>query len=186
MYIILYGCDKLINEELIKNWGVPVSTKDKNIKFIFNNDNLNSDFKNNNIIEDLGCDYKRAKFCLYDKENNKILLTMNFIIFGIDENPIFIGREKRIKLVGLFVNDVDMINKGIAKYYLKKLIEFGIYNKIGKFELYPNPSSYFFKNLDMENALNLEKLKIFYIKTFTNLGFNYEENEELGLIFKKL
>lgn len=122
---------------------------------------------------------------MYDKENNKIILTMNFIIYGIYENSLFIGREKRIKLVCLCVNDVEMRNKGIAKYYLKKLIEFAIYNKIGKFELYPNPYSDFFKNLNMKNALDLEKLKGFYIKTFTTLGFNYEEDKELGLIFKK-
>ena len=176
----------MINEEIIKNWGVPDPIKDTNIEFIFSNDNLNSDFKNNNIIEDLGCDYKRSKFCLYDKENNKIILTMNFIIYGIDDNPLFIEREKRIKLICLCVNDFEMRCKGIAKYYLEKLFGFGIYNKISKFELYPNPYNNFFKKLNKINALNLEELKDFYIKTFTTLGFNYEENKSLGLIFEKL
>lgn len=168
----------MVNEEIIKNWGLPESIKDKNIDFIFNTDDLNSGLKNNDIIQNLLCDGMGAKFCLYDKENNKIILTMDFIIFGISENILFIGREKCIKLNCLCVNDFEMRDKGIAKYYLEKLIEFGIYNKISEFKLFPNPNDKLFNNLNKINTLKKEKLKDFYIKTFKNLGFYHKNSDE--------
>lgn len=179
----------MINEEIIKNWGVPESIKDNNIEFIFNTDDLNSDLKNNEIIQNLLCDGMGAKFCLYDKKNNKIILTMDFIVFGIDDNPLFIGREKCIKLTCLCVNDFEMRDKGIAKYYLEKLIKFGISNKISTFKLFPNPDDELFDNLNKINTLKREKLKDFYIKTFKRLGFYYEyfdeDNKESELVFSK-
>ncbi|MDK0696014.1 hypothetical protein P5E93_15520 [Clostridium perfringens] len=180
----------MINEEIIKNWGVPESIKDKNIEFIFNTDDLNFDLKKDDIIQNLLCDDIGAKFCLYNKENNKIILTMSFIILGISKISLFSGLEKRIKLSCLCINDFEMRGKGIAKYYLEKLIEFGISNKISKFVLFPDPSNELFKNIDKTNTLNVEDLKVFYIKTFANLGFNWkyedENNEESRLVFEKL
>lgn len=179
----------MVNEDIIKNWGIPEALKDKNIEFIFNTDDLNSDLKNNEIIQELLCDGMGAKFCLYDKENNKIVFTMNFIIFGIDENPLFIRREKCIKLICLCVNDFEMRDKGIAKYYLEKLIEFGIFNKISEFKLCPNPDDELFDNLKKINTLKKEKLKDFYIKTFEEFGFCYkyfdEDDKESELVFSK-
>lgn len=178
----------MINEAIIKNWGAPEFIKDRNIEFIFSNNNLNSDLRNNKIIEDLGCYDNRAKFCLYDKENNKIILTMNFIIFGMNKNPIFEGREKEIQLTCLCTNDFEIRKKGISGYYLEKLIEFGIANNINNFKLSPNPYNEIFKDLNQTDALDLEKLKKFYIKKFDNLGFSYEYSGENNTIleFKKL
>lgn len=174
----------MINEEIIKNWGVPESIKDKNIEFIFNNNDLNSDIKNENIIQNLFCDEIGSKFCLYDKENNKVIFTMNFFIHGTqDRIP---RRELKIELDTLCVNDSEMRKKGIAKYYLEELIKFGISNKISEFQLFPNPNNKLFKKLERTNTLDSKDLKTFYIKTFTNLGFHYEEDKLLGLIFRKL
>lgn len=180
----------MINKDIIKNWGVPESIKDNNIEFIFNNDDLNFDLKKDDIIQNLLCDDIGAKFCLYNKENNKIILTMSFIILGIGSNPLLRMGEKYIKLNCLCINDFKMRGKGISKYYLEKLIEFGISNKISKFVLFPDPSNELFKNIDKTNTLNVEDLKVFYIKTFANLGFNWkyedENNEESRLVFEKL
>lgn len=181
---ILRRVINLINKDIIKNWGVPESIKGKDIEFIFNIDDLNSDLKNNEIIQNLFCDDIGAKFCLYDKENNKVIFTMCFFIHGTQERIPF--RELKIKLDTLCINDVEMRGKGIAKYYLEKLIKFGISNKISDFQLFPDPNNKLFKNLDRTNTLDLKALKDFYIKTFTNLGFNYKEDRLLGLIFKKL
>lgn len=166
----------LVNKDIIQRWGFPRYLKDKNIKFIFNNNDLNSDFKNNNIIENLTCDGLGAKFCLYDIENDKILFTMDFIISETGR-LLHYEDEKVIRLECLCVIDSEMRNKGIAKYYLEKLIEFGIYNDINKFRLLPNNDDEMFKDLNKNNALTLEQLKEFYIKIFENLGFNYIESK---------
>ncbi|MGL5640729.1 MAG: hypothetical protein ACRDDM_00590 [Paraclostridium sp.] len=179
----------MVSEDIIKSWGIPESLKDKNIEFIFNNDDLNSDLKNNEIIQNLLCDGTGANFCLYDKENKKIIFTMNFIILETDEDSLFIITEKYIKLICLCVNDFEMRDKGIAKYYLGKLIELGIFNKISEFKLSPNPDSELFDTLNKINALKKEKLKDFYIKTFEEFGFYYkyfdEDDKESDLVFSK-
>lgn len=176
----------MVNKDIIENWGVPESIKDKNIEFIFNTDDLNSNLKNDDIIQNLLCDDIGAKFCLYDKENNKIILTMSFIILGM--NGRLPRKELELRLDILYVNDSDMRKKGIATYYLEKLIEFGITNNINKFKLNPNPYDELFKNIDRTNTLDLEKLKAFYIKRFDNLGFSYDYSGENNTIleFKKL
>ena len=178
----------MVNEDIIKSWGSPESLKDKNIEFIFNTDDLNFNFKNDDLIQNLSCDGMSAKFCLYDKENNKIILTMNFIIYGISDRPLFSRLKKRIKLSCLCINDFEMRGKGIAKYYLEKLIKFGSSNGINDFYLCPDPSHELFKNLDKTNTLNLENLKAFYIKVFDDLGFSHKYSEENNKVleFKKL
>ncbi|CEQ01204.1 Uncharacterised protein [[Clostridium] sordellii] len=175
----------MINEEIIKNWGVPESIKGKKIEFIFNSNDLNYSYENDELLKNFTCDGVGSKFCLSDRDNKTIILIMDFIILGMRFN-----REKYIRLDCLCIKDSKLRGKGIAKYYLEKLIEFGISNKISKFVLFPDPSNELFKNIDKTNILNLEDLKGFYIKTFTNLGFNWkyedENNEESRLVFEKL
>lgn len=180
----------MVNEEIIKNWGIPESIKDKNIEFIFKTDDLNCILKNDKLLKGLTCDSVGSKFCLYDRENKKVILTMDFIIIGISRNLFLSMEEKYIKLECLCINDLEMRRNGIAKYYLEKLIKFGSSNKISKFVLYPNPYDELFKNIDKTNTLKIKELKAFYIKTFVNLGFNWryenEEDEGSRLVFEKL
>lgn len=99
-------------------------------------------------------------------------------------------REKAIKLECLCTNDFETRGKGIATYYLEKVIEFGIYNNINKFKLTPNPEAEVFKNLDKRKTLSLKDLTDFYIRKFEKFGFKPEyvlgENDKLlQLIFEK-
>ena len=178
----------MINEEIIKNWGVPKSIKDKKIKFRFNNENLKCDSKDKEIVKNLDCYDRGSKFCLYDIENDKIILTMDFFI-----PRSFRGTkdtEKEIKLQCLYINDSEMRRKGIATYYLEKVIEFGISNDINKFRLSPNPEAEEFENLDKRKTLSLKDLNDFYIRKFEKFGFKYEylftEDDEVEqIIFEK-
>lgn len=180
----------MINEEIIKNWGVPESIKDKNIEFIFSIKDLNFEITKDNVIGELYCYDKvpeifscildgGSKFCLYNKENNKIIFTMEFKIF---KNKLFDEKQgKSIQLKCICTNDSEMRYKGIAPYYLKKLIEFGIDNNINIFYLYPNPYDEAFEGIGTEKTLTKERLEDFYIKHFKELGFNhkyYYEHEE--------
>ena len=179
----------MVNKDIIKNWGVPESIKDKNIEFIFDINNLNFETSKDRAIEGLYCDDRGSKFCLYDRANNKTILTMDFFIPTTDYR-IPSDRENVIRLECLCTNDFEMRGKGIATHYLEKLIEFGISNNIKIFKLYPNPDDELFDKLDKINTLSLEKLKRFYISIFKKYGFNHtylldEDGKESKLIFKK-
>lgn len=179
----------MVNEDIIKNWGIPQSLKNKNIVFKFNIKDLNSNFKNDKLVNGLTCDCMGSKFCLFDIDNNKIIFTMDFIIFGLVKN-ISWPREKEIKLSCLCLNDFEMRGKHIPTFYLEKLIEFGLSNNINTFKLFPNPDDELFDNIDKRNTLNSKELKKFYISRFEKFGFKHsysfdEEGNESQLIFKK-
>lgn len=179
----------MINKEIIKSWGIPESIKDKNIEFIFDINNLNSETIKDKVIEGLHCSKESSKFCLYDRENNKILLTIDFFIPKTDYLFSHCS-EKAIKLECLCTNDFEIRGKGIATYYLEKVIEFGIYNNINKFRLTPNPEAKVFKNIDKRKTLSLKDLTDFYIRKFEKFGFKSEyvlgENDKLlQIIFEK-
>lgn len=179
----------LVSKDIIQNWNVPECLKDKKVIFKFNSDDFSSELKNNILTQNLSCYSESSKFCLYDVENNKVILTMDFIIFG---KPILgINRPKRIELTCFCVNDSEMRDKGIAKYYLRKLIEFGISNNINIFEIYPNPDDSIFDKIDKSNTLDKKALNTFYIETFKHFGFVVEiesngiDNQQNRLFFKK-
>ncbi|MDO7206229.1 hypothetical protein Q5M85_21170 [Paraclostridium bifermentans] len=48
-------------------------------------DDLSSDFKRINLYKGLTCDSVGSKFCLHDIKDNKIILTMDFLILGASE-----------------------------------------------------------------------------------------------------
>lgn len=180
----------MVNEKIIRNWGIPELLKDKNLEFIFDTDDLSYDLKNDKIINGLTCDSVGSKFCLCDIKNKKIILTMDFLILGKSE-LIPWERETEIKLRCLCLNDTGMRNKGISTYYIEKLIKFGLSNNIKIFKLYPNPDDELFDNLDKNNILSIDELKRFYISRFEKFGFNHtylldEDGKESQLIFKKL
>lgn len=170
----------MVNKEIIKNWGVPEAIKDKNVEFVFDINDLDSEAIKDKVIKGLYCDNKGSKFlseggskfCLHNKENNKIIFTMEFKILNTNFFDEKLG--KSIKLDCICINDSEMIDKKIAKYYLKKLIEFGINKNINVFYLYPNPDDELFEEIDKENTLTKENLEKFYINTFNELGFSHE------------
>ncbi|MCR1851088.1 hypothetical protein NSA42_17580 [Paeniclostridium sordellii] len=179
----------MVNEEIIKNWGIPESIKDKNIEFIFDINNLNSETIKDKVIEGLYCNSGGSKFCLYDIEGDKIIFTMDFFILGTDYR-LYQDREKIIKLECLCTNDFEARKKGISGYYLEKVIEFGISNNINKFKLIPNPDDELFENLDKRDTLSPKDLKNWYIREFKKFGFKSNnlpsENNKLSqIIFEK-
>lgn len=180
----------MVNKDIIKNWGVPESIKDKNIEFIFDINNLNFETSKDRVIEGLYCDDGGSKFCLYDRANNKIILTMDFFIPTTDYR-LPSDSENVIRLECLCTNDFEMRGKGIATHYLEKVIEFGISNDINTFKLYPDPEAEVFENLDKRNALSQKDLTDFYIRRFEKFGFKPKyllgENDDLlKIIFCKI
>lgn len=172
----------MINEKAIEGWGFPKGVDNKNIKFVFDDEDI--PMEQMKLVQDLDCYNGGTKFCIYDFEKNIPIFMMNFIISGFSYD-----KRDRIKIDTLCVIDGTMRNKGIANYYLNKLIEFGLENNILRFSLYPNPDDEIFSDIDKINILSKEKLSEFYIKIFEKQGFNkewisYEEDEEPLLEFK--
>lgn len=145
----------------IKEWGIPKSLQERNIKFIFNaadiKDEINSFKSNHNktYYNDLQCEKGSVKFCLYDFDLKEILFTMDF-----HEGSKY-SKTKSITLKILYVNDPELRNKGIATYYLKRLQEYAIKEKFSCIKVHPNPNDKLFFN-NKKNALSKQELINFY------------------------
>jgi len=146
---------------LIRGWGIPAPLQGKNVDFVFSPDEILDTINNlnnqhvKNYYNDLHCKGRTVRFCLYDFDSRKILFTMEFF----KSNKLLLNNEY-IKLQILYVNDHELRNKGIAKYYIKKLQEYAIQEGISCIKLYPNPNDKLFKN--KENSLSEKELKNFY------------------------
>lgn len=164
-----------ITTDIIKNWSIPPCLKDMGLKFIFNNDDLPNNAKNyikscegDNIFP-LSHDKMGIKFCLYDSKNNNVVFTMHFDLIQPELNRLssFLVTEPYIKLEIINTNDDSLRRKGIASYYISKLIEFAIENKISKISIHPDNRHKTFIGQGNTNKKSNEELKIFY-KKFQN------------------
>lgn len=151
---------------LIREWGIPAPLQGKNVDFVFSPDEILDTINNlknqhvKNYYNDLHCRDGSVKFCLYDFDPRKIVFTMDFfkvVDFFNNGNEL---NSDRIKLQILYVNDPELRNKGIAKYYIKKLQEYAIQEGISCIKLHPNPNDKLFMN--KENALSKKQLIDFY------------------------
>lgn len=154
----------MVNKSVIENWGIADELKDRNVKFIF--DNKDIPIENMELVKYLDCYDRGTKFCIYDFDMDKPIFMMNFIISGTSYK-----RKDRIKLDTVCVIDKEIRNKGIATYYLNRLIEFGIENEVTRFSLYPNPKDNIFNEIDRSNILPKKKLGEFYINIFNKWSF---------------
>ena len=157
-------------KSIIEGWGVPdiAELRDKNLKFIFDSNEINSDKL---IYQGLLCRESTAKFCLYDIDNDEGIFVMDFLEidgmgFGLDKF------EPYIKLMIMNVINPSYRKKGIATYYLEKLIEYAIKQNIKVIKGYPNPNDEVFKGQSKDNRLEKDKLREFYkSKSRPNLKF---------------
>lgn len=112
--------------KLIIDWGLPESIKE-------NEDNVVFKFDDNGLIntQEQGYHYQNGgvKFCLYDKRNRKALFSMDFH----KSNSTVANLKKRgvgINLELLYVHDESLRKKGISSYYIEKLINYAIHEKV--------------------------------------------------------
>lgn len=159
---------------IIEGWGIPdiVELKDKNLKFIFDSNEINSDKL---IYQGLFCGDNTAKFCLYDIDNDEGIFVMDFFEGGRIGFGVY-NSEPYIKLMIMNVINSNYRKKGIATYYLEKLIEYAIKQDIKVIKGYPNPNDEAFKGQSKDNRLEKDKLKEFYkSKSRSNLKFELIE-----------
>lgn len=153
---------------IIKGWGIPEELKERNVDFVFNSDEISDTINalkkqyDKDYYKDLHCRDGSVKFCLYDFNSSEILFTMDFFEgrnFSKDRNCFC---SYYIQLQILYVNDPRLRSKGIATYYLKKLLEYAAEDNISSIKVYVNPNDKLFKS--KKNALSKKQLEDFYNK----------------------
>lgn len=154
--------------KIIEEWGIPdiLELKEKNLKFIFDSSEINSDKL---IYQGLLCRETTAKFCLYDIDNDEGVFVMDFLTCGIRDFGVH-NTKPYLKLMIMNVMNSKYRKKGIATYYLEKLRDYAIKQNIKVMKVHPNPNDEAFKSQSKKNRLEKDKLKKFYeSKSLPNL-----------------
>lgn len=148
----------------INNWDILRidELKNRNLKFVFNDEELPESNKNKYNVSD-----SEARFCLYDDVMKETILVIDF--FQTSEWRVSLSPEPEkflnsVKLELLEVPIPELRCKGIATYYYKKFQELLLEHGLDKINMVVNPKAKYFKNRDMKNSLSKEELMIYYEK----------------------
>lgn len=151
-------------EEIIRNWGLPKAllSNSENIEFRFSDEGMKKNIGVGYHVRDRDC-----KFCLYNVSENKPIFSMDFHEKSDLSDRLLNTYNKQINrplmLQLIHVHDGSLRKKGIATFYIKKLIEYAksiksdhiIVNKV-------NADSPDFRS-DKVHALKQDELKQFYL-----------------------
>ncbi|MCV2515330.1 GNAT family N-acetyltransferase [Bacillus subtilis] len=154
-----------IMRETIINWGLPDALCEKyNVDFKFDDEV----FDNDKTKGERGyyCKDGEVKFCLYDNELKQVLFSMEFFKRGSKVSEL--TNKKVIILELLYVHEEELRKKGIASYYLDKLIDYAISENMDYIQITANANAKNFKNDRKKNALNQKELEEFYKKRSTS------------------
>ncbi|MED4634715.1 GNAT family N-acetyltransferase [Peribacillus frigoritolerans] len=116
--------------------------------------------------EDYYCNENSFKFCLV-KEGDQVpiepIFSMDFFKAGTGMQSL---RKEipYIRLVLLYVHKDSLGKKGIATYYMNKLVQYAKEEGITQIKVHPNPNADNFKKDKKENALKKDDLISFYKK----------------------
>jgi GNAT superfamily N-acetyltransferase len=111
--------------------------------------------------ENYFCTEHSFKFCLVN--NEEPIFTMDF--FKASTRMLSLRNEEPyIKLELLYVHKDSLRNKGIATYYMKKLVQYAKDEGISHIKILANPNADNFKRDKKVNALNKTQLITFYKK----------------------
>lgn len=177
----------MIKEKIVKSWGLPEFFNNSKLEYVFNLDEEELDFlenkyNNEKLFKYLGCGNGYCKFCLYNRDVREVAFVFEFSIKNMPDMSNQNRMSTRMKIECLCVPEVSMRERGLSKYYLDKLIKFGLDNNIKKYLLSPNPNDDIFNGLDKTGALGKKSLVYFYINAFEKHGFISEEevNEDVN------
>jgi len=152
-----------IMKKLIINWDLPQGINENKETVIFK-------FDDNGLVDTnergYHCENGDVKFCLYDKRNGKVLFSMDFY----KSNPKIAnlsGHKVGIKLELLNVHVESFRKKGIASYYLEKLKDYAIRERVDCINVMANANAENFKHDSKKNSLLQTELKEFYKKRST-------------------
>ena len=141
----------------VKSWGLPecLAGIKEDIIFKFDDNNLCDTNK-----QGYRCEKNNVKFCLYNTKLKKVLFSMDFqrINRCAFKDPI-----PRVQLHLIYTHIDAFRRKGIASYYISKLIEYAICQNAKCISLTANA------DVDNNyNALEQNELELFYEKRSTD------------------
>lgn len=145
-------------KDIVISWGLPDSLKDRSKELIFK-------FDDSGIINtnEEGYAYRDGdvKFCLFEPATGLALFTMEF--FKV--SPKFFNDYKSvIWLELLYVHNESLRKVGIASYFMKKLIQYAIGEKMDYIKINAIADAENFANDSFVNVLNQKELEAFYHK----------------------
>lgn len=144
--------------QLILDWGLPECLKEdgENIVFKFDDAGLL-----NTRERGYHCKDGDVKFCLFNKQTGKVLFSIDFH----KNNPIVSKLKNQaigINLELLIVHDDSLRNKGISSYYIEKLKDYAIEQKLQCIYVRANANAENFKDDSKKNSLSQTELEEFY------------------------
>jgi GNAT superfamily N-acetyltransferase len=147
-------------KEYIRNWGLPECLRDISSELIYKFD---SHGILNTYEESYYVDDRNFKFCLYEPSTGLALLSMEFF-----KTPLGYSCSKPfIVLELLYVHQEFWRKKGIASFYIRKLIQYAIEEKMDHIQVTPMADADNFKDGSDINALTQDELIEFYMKWHT-------------------
>lgn len=143
----------MLNKKVITNFGIPNCLKNFDLKFCFT-DSLSDEL----VGCGCHCSTFSTKFFLYDNLSTQAIFTMNFYITDTPLSPFCKAKTsgQRVHLQHIATNN-SFRNRGIASFYITKLVDFCRINNIQTITLDVCPDSN-----DKMNALNDHELAKFY------------------------
>ncbi|MBT2656603.1 GNAT family N-acetyltransferase [Bacillus sp. ISL-18] len=106
------------------------------------------------------------KFCLAKQVDDNIepILSMEFYKALGSRMLTLLNEKPYIRLNLLFVHVDILRKKGIATYYMEKLVQYAKDEGFTRIKILPNPDAVNFKKVKKDNALNKKQLISFYKK----------------------
>ncbi|MCP1494577.1 GNAT superfamily N-acetyltransferase [Peribacillus frigoritolerans] len=114
--------------------------------------------------EDYYCNENSFKFCLVkevDQAPIEPIFSMDFFKAGTAMQSLR-KEAPYIRLELLYVHKDSLRKKGIATYYMNKLVQYAKEEGFTQIKIHPNPNADNFKKDKKENTLNKEQLISFY------------------------
>ncbi|MDA1874311.1 MULTISPECIES: hypothetical protein [Bacillus cereus group] len=151
-------------EVLIREWRLPKALEEQanNIEYQFNGKRIIVDKHEQEYL----CDDAGAKFCLYNKINDKALFTMDFHKSASWFGELMQTNGKSITLKLLYVIDDSLRDQKIATFYVKKLQEYARDEGMDYINVAPYTDVDIFKD-NKAKALSQSDLVKFYEKLST-------------------
>jgi hypothetical protein len=144
-------------KKLIESWGLPKWFQNRNeeVLFKFDDEGIKNTNEEGYFIRD-----GYVKFCLFAPATGSALFTMDF--FKI--SPTHNGIPSAINLELVYVHQESLRKNGIASYYIQKLIQYAIREKMEFIKVTAIADAENFKDDTHINALSQDELEAFYRK----------------------
>ena len=145
-------------KDYIINWGFPDCLKNSESKYEYKFDC--DGIINTNETDKYEFGGRNFKFSIWDPATRLAVFTMDFF-----KTPLRAGISNPFMILELiYVHLPEFRKRGIASYYINKMIQYAIEENMDHIEVTPNAYALNFKNFSLKNALSQRELVEYYRK----------------------